>query len=136
MDLTSDSSGDCSASMSSAQPTGESLATQANVVAAVGAVNLFGSPPPPILARLVSDVAVPALTFAVKAKLLMPPSPAMEVRLEQVSTLLAATQFQKVLCAPLSGTLPLGTVSPVGRTSTTVTNPVLPREPLLVAVNV
>src|SRR5882757_4261730 len=56
-----------------AQPSvGASVPVQAPAVAAVGAVGLVGSPPPPTCARLVSVPVVPALMLGVKVKTLVP----------------------------------------------------------------
>ncbi len=71
-------------------------------------------------------IALPedAVTSAVNANVLLPPA-AITAELVQVSTLLAALQFQSLPCGPPTATGPSATLSCAGNTSTTVTNPLL-----------
>ena len=61
-------------------------------------------------------------TNALKAKLLVP-EPGIETADVQVITPEAALQLQFAACGPLRATLPSGTLSWTGRTSTTVMLP-------------
>ena len=71
---------------------------------------------------------------AVNAKLLVEAEPITTLEVH-VITLLAALQVQSAACAPLRATGPLGTLSCVGSTSTTVIKPLVGTAPTLETVN-
>src|SRR5947207_2383049 len=103
-----------------AQPSvGASVPVHAPAVAAVGAVGLVGSPPPPTCARFVSVPVVPALMLGVKLKTDVPAA-AIAVLLVHVMFWPAALQVQFAACAPPNVTAPAVIVIPAGSTSTMV----------------